>query len=403
MKKSVSFTRLFYNQLRNHQYRQSYCDAKQLKAWQTKFIQTTSAMLGLCGMLAVNHANANHPLLDENSRTYQAHHWQNDLQFNYFKVTANYSSEGGVYNDLPSGAEYNLSQLNFSSRYTHQSLWSFYAQTQWAQAESKYAGKSYEANNLTYFLLGTDKALSESKALTIIVDSSLLFPLQRYDLDNSKIYNQEGATELTGRIILRTKLDNIYPFAFLGLTYRDEGRSNLLPWGAGAELALGSFKFGGELRGYQTAVRETRSKTIEKSSKALAANGLSLQFNSSNPNLLESNFWAEEKMSAHWAVKAGVQWTMTGTSVGAGWGAFAQLQFDFDEKKLPRKTTPQIEESPFKENTNDGVDQKLFKPEKPISDSDEELGPVPNSEYRKKKQKPAPKNDYKIQLKKRRR
>ena len=74
-----------------------------------------------------------------------------------------------------------------------------------------------------------------------------------------------------------------------------------------------------------------------------------------------------------------------------------------DEKKLPRKTTPQIEESPFKENTNDGVDQKLFKPEKPISDSDEELAPFPNSEYRKKKQKAPAKNDYKIQLKKKRR
>lgn len=403
MKKSVSFTRLFYNQLRNRQFRQGKFSTSEHIMIPSSWIRATNTLVILSGMFFIHLAHATHPLLDENSRTYQVHHWQNEFQFNYFKTTANYSSEGGVYSDLPSGAEQQLSQINFGTRFTHPSLWAFYAQSQWAQAESKYANKSYENNSLTYFLLGADKALSESKALTIITDGSLLFPLKRYDLDNSQTYNQEGAAELTGRIILRTKIESLYPFAFLGLTYRDEGRSSLIPWGVGGELALGSFRLGGELRGYQTALRETRSKSIEKSTKALAANGLSLQFNSSNPNLLESNFWAQEKLSAQWAVKAGFQWTMTGTSVGAGWGAFAQLQFDFDEKKLPRKTTPQIEESPFKENTNDGVDQKLFKPEKPISDSDEELAPVPNSEYRKKKQKAPAKNGYKIQLKKKRR
>lgn len=352
-------------------------------------------------------AMARHPLLDESSRNYEPQHWQNELQFNYFKATANYSSEGGSYTDLPSGAEYQLTQIDFGSRYTMNHKWAFYLTSQWAQASAKYANKSYENNSLTYLQLGADHPMISEKNWSMLADGSVLFPLQRYAVDSSQTFNQEGAAEITGRVILKSKLNNIHPFASIGLTYRDENRSSLLPWAVGAELALSTFSLGAELRGFQSILRESKSTTLEKSSRTLAANGQSLQFNSSNPNLLETNFWLESKISARWAVKAGGQYTMTGASYAAGWGGFAMLRFDLDEKswaqKINTRQKQKNDEINFDENTSDGVDQKLFVPDEPITND----GPVPNSEYRKKAQKQKQdnsnveqSNQYKIKLKK---
>ena len=135
----------------------------------------------------------------------------------------------------------------------------------------------------------------------------------------------------------------------------------------GLDLKFSSFKLGGEIRGYQTVIKDQYTNDPVKREVIVAKNGNSLRYDSVDPSLLESNFWiGGTGKSLGWKLGGGT--TVTGSSVAAGLSAFLKINYQFEatashSEPIPT-ASPHSQERPdvekFQEDVNDGVNQELF-------------------------------------------
>jgi hypothetical protein len=319
-------------------------------------------------MLCPLESHAGLPLYDEASRSYRLGQWQFDAQTSYYEATANYSRSGGEYVSLPDGASYHLMDLDFGARWVPKNRWALYATSRLSNAESKNSRDTRQDSSFTQIVLGTDFLLHSSQRWDLYPDLSVTVPLQRVDPAGDTVLNGEGATEFSGKIIARMKWGMFDPFAFVGFTYRDEDRSSLLPYGLGAELQFSNWRFGGELRGFQTAMHDKYNNNPAQRDVVAIRDGYALHYFSVDPTLLETNFWLRGNLSTSWAFKLGGGTSLTGSSTSAGWNVFIGLTFSPQLSSSPApspivapyKDRSSEELQNFHEETTDGVDQNLF-------------------------------------------
>jgi len=369
-------------------------------------------------MLCPLESHAGLPLYDEAGRNYRLGQWQFDAQASYYEATANYSRSGGEYVTLPDNASYHLMDLDFGARWVPKSRWALYASSRLSGAESKNSRDTRQDSSLTQVVLGTDFLLHSSKRWDLYPDLSVTIPLQRVDPAGDTVLNGEGATEFSGKIIARMNWGMFDPFAFVGFTYRDEDRASLVPYGIGAELQFSSWRLGGELRGYQTAMKDKYSSTPAQREIVAVRDGYALRYYAVDPALLETNLWLRGNLSSSWAFKLGGGTSLTGANTSAGWNAFAGLTFSPQFKSSASPTpivAPYRERSTeelqnFQEETTDGVDQNLFQkptpppPVKPIPPTPPPPAavalPKPNPVQQKKKlQNELDQTEFQIELK----
>lgn len=313
---------------------------------------------------------AEFPLLDEPSRKFKQGYWNFSTQVNYFQATANYSKDGGQFSSLAAGYSYRLITTDIGAHYGMNPKTNAYFSTQIANAESKDLTTTRTNSSLTQGVFGFDHLYKQTDSYEFIPDIFLILPAQRVDPNKDEVNNSEGAIELTTRLIVRAHWKALHPFAFAGFTYRDEDRSNLLPYGAGAEIAMGSNLLGGEVRGYQTVTNDKYYNDTNKRQAAAVHNGGSLKFYSVDQSLLETNFWLRTQGKTDWNWKFGGGTTITGASSAAGWNVFAGISIGIDgaNANLDRPSSLRIrpqkpldEVDRFQEETTDGVNQHYFK------------------------------------------
>jgi hypothetical protein len=312
-------------------------------------------------------AKAQLPLYDEAGRNYRLGSWQFDAQMSYYQATANYTKSGGQYVSLPGSNSYSLLDFDFGSRWVPKSQWAFYASSRVSNAESKDAINTRKESSLSQIVLGTDFLFYNSPRMDLYPDLSITIPLKRVEPNADTTLNAEGAMEITGKIVGRLNWGIFDPFAFVGFTFRDEDRSSLLPFGAGAELQFGRWRFGGELRGYQTVIHDKFEKNPYQREIVANRNGGALRYYSVDPSLLETNLWLRGNLTPTWAMKIGGGTSLTGSSVAAGWNLFGGMTYSpqFSPGRsspivTPYKERPTEEVDKFEEETSDGVDQELF-------------------------------------------
>lgn len=350
----------------------------------------------LVGLLFSKPSQSAPPLFDETSRTPQKGVWDFQFQTNYYQAYANYSPAGNVYNELPSGASYNLLQIDFGARWVPVSKWGIYTTSQVANAESQSEGQTRTNSSLTHMVIGTDYQLVTKKTVTLTPDFSVLVPFSRVDATADEVLNHEGAVEVTGRLIGKLHFGRVRPFAFAGFTYRDEDRSSLLPYGVGTEIQFSKWSIGAELRGFHTVIKDKYTDDANKREIVATKNGQSLRFFSVDPSLLESNAWIRSQIGNSWEFKLGGGASLTGASISAGWTVFGALSYSFQGKgSSAPEYVPETGPSRFQEETNDGVDQELFqiKPTAPPP-------PPPSKEQQRKNlQKDLDNTEFQIELK----
>jgi hypothetical protein len=314
-------------------------------------------------------AQAQSPLFDEVGRNFRGRQWEFALQTNYFQATANYTPGGGQYTSLVSGSSYNLMTFDFGTRWIPVNRWGIYASTQVGNAESKDLIDTRRNSTFTQAVVGSDYLWISNKRWELYPDFALTFPIERVDANRDEVLNHEGALELATRFVGRARWGSFEPFAFLGYTYRDEDRASLLPYGVGAEFQFSSWALGGELRGYQSATRDRSSVTNVQRAAMAARNGGALKFNSTDPALMETNFWLKGSLMEAVDFKLGGGTSITGTNMAAGWNVFVALSYAFAEAPSGRTYSPpkrgrshQEDAERFEEEINDGVNQNLFSP-----------------------------------------
>jgi len=361
-----------------------------------------SSTLLLCAV----QARAGLPLYDEAGRSYRLGRWQFDAQVTSYQATANYTKSGGEYSSLPSGYSYTLLDFDFGARWVPSSRWAVYATSRVSNAESKDNVSTRRDSTLTQAVVGTDFLFYSSKRLDLYPDFSLTVPLKRVDPAADDVVAGEGAMELSGKIIGRINWGVFDPFAFIGFTYRDEDRSSLMPFGAGAELQFSKWHLGGEVRGYQTVIADKFADNPYRREIVAARNGNALRYYAVDPSLLETNFWLRGNLTPTWAMKFGGGTSITGSNTAAGWSVFAGITYspEFTPGRpspivAPYKERQTEDTQVFQEETSDGVDQNLFrKPPPPVPVAPP--APKPNPEVQKKKlQNELDQTEFQIELK----
>lgn len=373
-------------------------------------------LLLLCLTLSLSFsARAEFPLFDEASRQFQPGFWDLQTQFNYFEANANYDKGGGSYSSLPSGYGYKLMAVDFGAHYGLSRRIGTFVSTQLAQAESKNPTDTRTYSSFTKAILGFDYLWMTSEKYDIFPEASLTFPAERVDTGKDEVINGERAIELRSQITARAKWGNLNPFASAGFTYRDEGRSALIPFAAGAEWKMKTVKIGAELRGYQSVIDDQYTNDQDKRFQIAPKNGNSLKFYSVNPSLLETNFWvrSNNKSDLGWRVGGGT--TMTGANTAAGWNIFGGVSFGIEgsgapiqrpSSLQPRPQQPKEDVDRFEEEISDGVNQNLFekpKPPQPVAPPPPPAAPKVQSKMQKQRkkqiQKDLDKTEFQIELK----
>ena len=288
--------------------------------------------------------------------------------------------------------------------------WGTYLTSQVANAESKSGPDTRTNSTLTQVVIGTDYLFYANGSTELFPDISLTVPFQRVSVDKNEALNNEGALELSARLVGRTHWGSLEPFAFGGFTYRDEGRSALIPYGVGSEFHLHSMNLGAELRGYQTVVNDEFSNSPDRRQVVAIKNGNSLKFYSVDQSILETNFWLRSNSHGDFGWKIGGGMTLTGAASAGGWSLFLGLSWGLEgsaampEKPStlhPRPAQPKEEIDRFEEEISDEPNQIYFEKSAPHPKSAPNPPPKPVQKKSPKQQiqKNLDPTEFQIELK----
>jgi hypothetical protein len=299
-----------------------------------------------------------------------------DLETQYFHSDANYISSGESYQKLPYDQYFNLLNIYLKARYDMSKRSSWYGNLNMATATSNGVDAKRTNSSLADATFGF-AYMPYNENFDVITDFNLLIPFNKVSINTDTVMNNEGVIQATGLMRIQKEFNLLAPFGYIGGTYRQE-RSALLPWGGGLEFHWPAWTLGGKVFGYQSITDDP--DTGNKTQRLIVndrVNAASLKFYAVNPSVVDSELYMKVKFG-DWALSAGGGATITGSSDAAGFHIGANIRYTWETQPsyYLRPSTPSTHEDSlgsekkvpkFKEEINDGVDQKLFKPTPPPS------------------------------------
>lgn len=329
----------------------------------------------------------------ENYKEFKRDHMDVEAATQFFYSEANYD-KGGTLQNLANGNHFQVLDFNFNARYVPTRTWSLFGGVNIGNSESKDTLSTRANSNISEGAIGADFLMYSDK-FQLIPEVALVIPFESIDNTKDDVANSEGVAELRSRLIVQTETGSLRPYGWLGFNYRAEGRSFLMPWGVGAQWKLGQLKLGAELFGYQSITDDTDSSAA-RTAYINSVQAGSLKFYGQNPALMDSMIYGTWNINRKWALQANGGVTLLGSNSAAGYhvGGFIRYTFDFTEgysqgddyvpldSAVPRGRSRVHDRSDsmssekvrdFREETADGVDQNLFRPQptrKKISDQE---------------------------------
>lgn len=320
----------------------------------------------------------------DNYKEFKRDHLDAETATNFFYSEANYPQDGGSLVNLPNGNHFQLLDLTFSARYVPRRSWSVFGWANIGNAESKDSLATRTNSTLSEAAIGAD-FLIYSETIKLIPEFTFVMPFEKIDPSSDNVANSEGVMEFRSRLIMQMDPGPLRPYGWLGFTYRSEGRSFLMPWGVGLQLKGSKLTLGGELFGFQSISDDT-DNTATRTAYINSVNAGSLKFYGRNPSIIDSQVYGTWHVSRNWTLQANGGVTLLGSNAAAGYhvGGFIRYSFDFSEgyirddgyvpmdsevpqgrSQLYDRTDSMTSEKvrDFREETDDGVDQNLFKPQ----------------------------------------
>ena len=289
-------------------------------------------------------------------KSYPRKAWDFELVGNYYQTTANYLSEGFVFETLPNGSSYRLFTSDFNVRYHLSSPWAFFVDSQIGYAESRSRTEQRSNSTLNYIRLGTDFTLSQGR-VSWIPEFTFLYPLRKNSLSGDEVATSQGAMEVGARMIAQARFSLFRTAFYGGFNYRNEGVGSQIPYGGLLEMQVRKFVLGNELKGYRTVgLNLSSSEDTERNQWASRVNGGSRKFASANPSLLENVTWIRWVLGPSFYMQMQGAFSVTGSNTAAGWSLGASLLYRF------RPDLPSVSQKSekFQNDFKDGVDQELF-------------------------------------------
>jgi hypothetical protein len=293
-----------------------------------------------------------------------------EIESQYFKTDANYTSSGSSYQTIPYGQSYEIFNIYLKTRYDLSKKSSWYGNLDIANATSY--GISYSRSNSSMSDAKLGYAYRPySDLFDVITDFNVLVPFNEINVNTDTVLNNEGVIEATGLLRVQREFSTLSVFGYIGGTFR-QSRSSLLPWGVGLEATYSKWGWGGKVFGYQSVTDDPdTSDKIQRTIVTDRVNASSLKFYSVNPSLIDSEVFLKFKINNTWTLAAGGGASVTGANMAAGYHAGAGLMYSWDSEPsyyLKPSPTSTQEDSlssekkvpKFREEIDDGVNQNLF-------------------------------------------
>ncbi|WP_374077374.1 hypothetical protein [Bdellovibrio bacteriovorus] len=318
----------------------------------------------------------------DNYKEFKRDHWDFEVGTQFFRSEANYPSSGGGSQNLPNGNHYQLIDVNLGTRYMPRQNWSVFAWGTVGSAESKDSIATRTNSTLSEGAVGFD-FLMYNDLFQLVPEVIALMPFEKIDPASDAVMNSEGVFEVRSRLIAQKDFGSMRGYGWLGFNYRGDGRSFLMPWGVGAQLKMTRLRLGAELFGYQSVSDDTDKDSLLRTSYINGVNAGSMKFYGPNPSLVDTQVYATWLITRKWSVQANGGMTLMGSNTAAGFhvGGFIRYSFDMTEGYTEDVYEPVNSPVPnyrsnmydsdmssekkvqqFKEETDDGIDQNIFKP-----------------------------------------
>ncbi len=319
-------------------------------------------LLGFDQAYAINHY-----------KEFQAGRWDLDAVASYMRSSANYASGGG--NQALVGNNY-FQLLDFltGARWGITEEMNLYIYGNIASAESKGVNATRTNSGLSK-VVGGGEILINMDGFHVVPEFQFVYNAQKVDMNSDDVLISEGANEITGKVNVQTEMDSFLLYGYLGFTYRDSGRSNLLPWGVTGEYAMQKVRLGLELSGFQSITSDKDKGELAEGQRTVylgQVNAGSARFFSIDPSIVDLNFTVKFNTSPKLNMWIAAGHTLTGSNYSAGFhfegglrytlgeGRQSKSKSNYSNENIPTRTTKKVNK--FEEDTNDGVDQRMFKP-----------------------------------------
>ncbi len=284
--------------------------------------------------------------------------------FRYFSSKANYKSGGGTSKELANGSSFMHIHNGYFGEYAVSRPLRVRGGLDLGFTRSEDGTTTRDNSGLKDIQLGAQYDVLSSRRFALTPDAEFVYPIFRVESGTDDSLIGEGAMELQGGTWAIAKFSSINLVSFLGMRYRDEGRSFILPYRLGAQYRSSSFSWLGELRGFRTFTDDSKSNNrSERESVTTRVNGGSLYFYSVNPELMELATQAGFGFG-EWQVVAELAWSINGASYADGWTLGGGLRYQPGSTQSARATR-RVRSEEFRIEDEEKYDDELFQKSSP--------------------------------------
>ena len=289
------------------------------------------------------------------------------VEVHRFSTQANYDHIGGSFESLGDNKQYSLINLSNQFGYGLNSQWQIRGTFDFGIANSTGATESRSNSAPTDIGVGLNGRYKFSW-IYFLPKFLFKYPFSRVTPNTDEVMTGEGAIEVLAGSYAKTKLLGLHWFGFVGINYRDEGRSVLLPWQVGAEIKWRPFSLGVEMDAFTSLTDDSELENSSKSTITQRVNGSSYQFYSPNPERMSVNVWGDYKFSRWTFLRFGAGHSINGKNSAHGLSLFTRLIWNFTAEGRVRKNSRTKNERKILddfESISQDYEQELFEDEKP--------------------------------------
>lgn len=234
----------------------------------------------------------------------------------YFWTKSNYDENGASQNLLSDNSYSNLTNT-FGAAYFISGGWALTGGARFAYASSK-SLEDRTNGEITNFFMCTKKLISFSK-LRFIPEAELTISTQKIAPETDSVLTNEGVHSVRVGSGVTYDFWKIRTYGYVGLDYRDDGRSSLLPWAGGLGLKNSQWFFSAELNGYQSITDDDYTDSpLQRAAVTSKVSGGSLRYYSVNPNLIEARIQAGFDFANNYNLNFGYAHTLAGENTAIG-------------------------------------------------------------------------------------
>lgn len=289
------------------------------------------------------------------------------MENSYFNTSSNFNGSGEV-SELSAGHSYSLINSKIQGSYFFLNNWVAFAGANYSYAKSSNTTDDRTNGEVTSLFFGGRKIFQHGRFL-LAPEAEAILSLMEVDPQGDEVLTSEGAHMATLGAWTTYDIWLMQPYAYIGYTYRDDGRSSLLPWRVGVQKKLSRWTFDIGVYGYRSITDdEYTDSPAQRQNVTALVDGGSYRFYSINPSLTEVQMMVWHSWD-RFSLAGGATHTLEGKNAARGQTYLLSLSYDWGaanktlKKRTRRSTTTRPKPTTPKEfqpAVETGYDEDLF-------------------------------------------